>query len=63
MIDTHPGQCKVMSIREREQKCRKDDMEKPSSMDTEALLSTGGECFSEKSTGFKSKSDLGPAAL
>ena len=37
VIDTHPGQCKVMSIRERERKCRKDDMEKPSSMDTEAL--------------------------
>ena len=37
MIDTHPGQCKVISIREHERKCRKNDMEKPSSTDTEAL--------------------------
>ena len=36
VIDTHPSQRKVMSIREHEQKCRKDDMEKPSSMDMEA---------------------------
>lgn len=37
MIDTHPGQCKVMIIREHERKCGKDDVEKPSSTDTEAL--------------------------
>ena len=62
VTDTHPGQCKVMSITEHERKYRKDDMEKPSSTDG-STLSTGGECFSGKSTGFKSKSDLGPAAL
>lgn len=61
MTATHPGQCKVMGLREREQ-FRKDDTEKPLSADTEALCQLE-EASQWKKHSFKSKSDLGAAAV